>query len=238
MRITTNIREHIKGEDFERLIVAGESADIIAKALDKLIAFYCDRIDKKHEKALRKAREGWIELPKDKNGAALDPKDQPLMTPGGLSISWSVEYDNEEWFLYAQISTNGIKSAIEWEERRFKPSECELVKAPYDKTGRTIEVGMWVKCKYSDQIERVDDIIVGDDSIVISLSKTGLWCYTIPENWEITREPDTQEKIDADALLNPREYFEKYPSMPKEERLRAQKLDLLRRQRVLDGVES
>lgn len=205
-----------------------------------------DLIDLRHEKELQEARKGWIELPKDKNGAALDPKDQPLMTPGGLSISWSVEYDNEEWFLYAQISTNGIKPAIEWEERRFKPSECELVKAPYGKTGRTIEEGMWI---VKEPFPAWEITAVREEEgypgiwHLFRKNKDGndvflyAWCSGNANLFEIVPEPDTQEKIDADALLNPREYFEKYHPMPKSDRLRAQKLDLLRRQRVLDGVE-
>lgn len=47
--------------------------------------------------------------------------------------------------------------------------------------------------------------------------------------------PETQERIDEDARLKPREYWEARGEKGKADRLLAQKTDLLRRQRILDA---
>lgn len=313
MSITTNIRDSIKGIEFERLIVAGESPDIVSKALDKLIAFYCDKIDAEYEdvfnektnrieelegilrveeafnvpvsgylravvdamkagmsveeiracaclttrhgdlstyidklKADLEAREGWIELPKDKSGATLDPKDQPLMTPRGLSCAWSIDYDDGEWTIAYSLPNGESYGAY--------TQECELVKSPYDKTGRTIEAGM---CLVMNPFPLWKITAVREEEgcpgiwHLFRKNKDGndvflyAWCSENANRFEIVPEPDTQEKIDADTTLHPVDYAfrvlkwdtQKIEACDASMLIEAMCRDLLRRQRVLDGVE-
>lgn len=120
----------------------------------------------------------------------------------------------------------------------------ELCKAPYDKNGVEIKVGDWVKLLSWDKPDIVESITTGGVGKIISTKESTFWCGWTPKNsckWEVVPELDTQEKIDADVEKDDCLYFGN-PSIcddcpaHKQDCSEEKTRDLLRRQRILDGV--
>lgn len=139
--------------------------------------------------ALRDVRRVLVELPKDSEGNYLDPKDQPLLTPAGISKSWSAEYDDGEWFIYCYVGELP-------NEQRLRPGECTLLKAPYDKAGREIKVGDWLRKEDEDHAVKITSIRHRKIGVFLSFDAGWyVWDKVGAPFFEVVPEPDSAENV-------------------------------------------
>lgn len=186
----------------------------------------------------RKPGEEWIELPKDSEGNRYDGTSQLAQAE---SYKLALRNDMKTWYVMNHDTNEVLGNA----------DECTILKEPYDKTGRTIEEGMWVKHDKNKPATKVYSIERDDfyKGVYRLYSRAGnmagvffTWCAEVSSEVEIVPEPLTQCEINhrANNLLSPSGYYEiSTIGLNAENRCQIYDAvkDLLRLQRVLDGVD-
>lgn len=113
--------------------------------------------------------------------------------------------------------------------------ESEWIELPRDKDGEVIHIGDTVRYLDDKDVFKVYGITFNSDGERVIESADGVWSRP---NSISHVNPDTWERIEADAMLYPFEYLHKLhiPTDPVFTEIGQQKIDLVRRCKALAGV--
>lgn len=168
-----------------------------------LLALEIERNSKKL--ALRDARRGWVELPKDSMGNTLRCGDMVrrsvIFGDGGHSdirrigkISYMSICADSKWMLFVESGQEFENNdLIAWS---WLPSNCILLKAPYDKAGREIKVGDWLRKEDEDHAVKITSIRHEKNRVVLSFDVGWyVWDKVGAPFFEVVPEPDSAENV-------------------------------------------